>query len=182
MPTSNRTSRSNAIILLIFRDYFLFNNDDWFGAIGFSRQTIKYLLLCVRLVVRIAHEILFLFFLVLFMEIKCSIIMYQYWLCFTLLLFKFQLSCLQSSSFFLCFFLKVVLLARIMVRSSCGKPRSRLKILAISQITEREGQKLCWVAWTIIKCANIPYSRFAKWSRDCIAVDISIGKEWSSLS
>ena len=41
-----------------------------------------------------------------------------------------------------CFFLKVVLLARIMVRSSRGKPPSRLKILAISQITEREGQKL----------------------------------------
>ena len=39
-------------------------------------------------------------------------------------------------------FFPVVLLARIMVRSSCGKPRSRLKILAISQITEREGQKL----------------------------------------
>ena len=62
MPTSNRTSRSNAIIRIIFRDYFLFNNDDWFGAIVFSRQIIKYFLLCVRLVVRIAHEILFLFF------------------------------------------------------------------------------------------------------------------------
>ena len=33
-------------------------------------------------------------------------------------------------------------LPRIMVRSSCGKPRSRLKILAISQITVRERQKL----------------------------------------
>lgn len=61
MPTSNRTSRSNAIVLIIFRDYFVFNNDDWIGAIGFSRQIIKSFLLCVRLVVRIAHEILFLF-------------------------------------------------------------------------------------------------------------------------
>ena len=54
----------------------------------------------------------------------------------------FSLIGFQSSSFFLCFFPKVVLLAKIALRSSCGKSGSRLKILAISQITVRERQKL----------------------------------------